>query len=384
MLVNILCLVIMRLAGTLHCKKHVVKVVFGVMIVLVWSGTCLAETLSANFVFGDSLVEVGNNNYITSLSKANYVPNGIDFGRPTGRYTNGRTIVDILGQELGLQDYTPPYLAPTTVGPVILKGVNYASGGGGILNETGKIFVGRINLDAQLDNFANTRQDIISRIGAPAAQDLFHGALFSVTIGSNDFINNYLTPVLSTIERKLVSPEAFVGDLISRFRGQLTRLYNMGARKIVIPNVGPIGCIPYQRDINPSAGDDCVALPNHLAQLFNLQLKGLLQELSISLEGSTFVFADVYRIVADIVQHYKSYGFNNADSACCYVTGQHGGLVPCGPTSKVCPDRPKYIFWDPYHPSDATNTIVAKRLMDGDVEDISPLNLRTLFKSSRT
>ncbi|XP_024995106.1 GDSL esterase/lipase At4g16230 [Cynara cardunculus var. scolymus] len=169
--------------------------------------------------------------------------------------------------------------------------------------------------------------------------------------------------------------------MIARFRLQLTRLYDMGARKIVIPNVGPIGCIPYQRDTTPSAGDDCVPLPNHLAQLFNSQLKALLQDLTISLQGSTFVFADVYHIVADIIQNYESYGFDNADSACCYVTGGHGGLVPCGPTSKVCPDRSKYVFWDPYHPSDATNAIIAKRLMDGGIEDISPLNIRALLES---
>lgn len=60
--------------------------------------TCFSKAFTANFVFGDSLVEVGNNNYIPSLSRANYVPNGIDFGRPTGRFTNGRTIVDIIGK----------------------------------------------------------------------------------------------------------------------------------------------------------------------------------------------------------------------------------------------------------------------------------------------
>lgn len=102
---------------------------------------CLAKETPANFVFGDSLVEAGNNNYIVTLSKADYPPNGIDFGKPTGRYTNGRTIIDIIGQNLGFKGFTPPYLAPTTAGPVILKGANYASGGGGILNETGKIFV---------------------------------------------------------------------------------------------------------------------------------------------------------------------------------------------------------------------------------------------------
>ena len=77
-------------------------------------------------------------------------------------------------------------------------------------------------MDAQIDNFANTRQDIISSIGLPAAMQLFEKALFSATIGSNDFINNYLTPVVSTAEQKLVSPEMFVANVISRLRSQLT------------------------------------------------------------------------------------------------------------------------------------------------------------------
>ena len=83
--------------GRMPYEQDVAKVVFTLTILLVL-GTCLAKTLTCNFVFGDSLVEVGNNNYIVSLSKANYEPNGIDFGRPTGRYTNGRTILDILGK----------------------------------------------------------------------------------------------------------------------------------------------------------------------------------------------------------------------------------------------------------------------------------------------
>jgi len=101
----------------------------------------------ASFIFGDSLVDAGNNNYIPSLSKANMTPNGIDFaasgGMPTGRFTNGRTIADIIGEMLGQADYSPPFLAPNTSGGAILNGVNYASGGAGILNATGKIFVSR-------------------------------------------------------------------------------------------------------------------------------------------------------------------------------------------------------------------------------------------------
>ncbi|RZB64545.1 GDSL esterase/lipase isoform B [Glycine soja] len=284
-----------------------VEILFQVFIVLSLFRITTSVLQPANFVFGDSLVDVGNNNYIASLSKANYVPFGIDFGRPTGRFTNGRTIVDIIGQEMGI-GFTPPYLAPTTVGPVILKGVNYASGAGGILNLTGKLFGDRINFDAQLDNFANTRQDIISNIGVPTALNLFKRSIFSVAMGSNDFINNYLAPAVLIYEKNLASPELFVTTLVSRFREQLIRLFNLGARKIIVTNVGPIGCIPSQRDMNPTAGDGCVTFPNQLAQSFNIQLKGLIAELNSNLKGAMFVYADVYNILGDILNNYEAYG----------------------------------------------------------------------------
>ncbi|CAN6726617.1 unnamed protein product [Malus baccata var. baccata] len=331
--------------------------------VLFWR-ICLAKQVPANFVFGDSLVDAGNNNYLVSLSKANYLPNGIDFGKPTGRYTNGRTIIDIIGNNL-----------PSKVSLLLtylqqLPGINYASGGGGILNHTGKIFGGRLNMDEQLDFFANTRQDIISSIGLPAALEQLSKALFSVTMGSNDFINNYLTPVISAPEQKLIPPEIFVGIMISIYRLQLTRLYNLGARKILVTNVGPIGY-------------SCVEKPNQFAQLFNPELKSLLTELNANLEGSKFVCADVYRIVDDITQNYTSYGFVNANSACCHVAGRFGGLIPCGPPSEVSQNmsQSQHIFWDPYHPSDAANLIIARRLLYGNSNDISPINALQLIQS---
>ncbi|KAK7363473.1 hypothetical protein VNO77_05617 [Canavalia gladiata] len=365
----------------IHLSRVItVEIVLQVFLVLVLCSISTSDDLPANFVFGDSLLDVGNNNYIVSLSKANFPPNGIDFGRPTGRFTNGRTIVDIIGEELGF-GFTPPYLAPSTVGAKVMKGVNYASGGGGILNLTGNNFGGRLNFDTQIDSFANTRQDIISIIGVPAALNLFKRALFSVAIGSNDFINNYLNPAVTDSEEKLASPELFVTIMISKLRVQLTRLFNLGARKVLVANVGPIGCIPSQRDANPESGDNCVAFPNQLAQLFNTQLKDLIAELNSNLAGSMFVYADVYHIIEDILQNYVAFGFNNPSSACCHVAGRYGGLIPCSPTSEVCWNRSKYVFWDPYHPSDSANIIIAKRLLDGGSDDISPSNIRQLFQA---
>lgn len=50
---------------------------------------------------------------------------------------------------------------------------------------------------------------------------LLRGALFSVTMGSNDFINNYLTPIFGVPERAVTPPEVFVDALISKYREQL-------------------------------------------------------------------------------------------------------------------------------------------------------------------
>lgn len=126
-------------------SKRVVLVLVVIIVGLINCAVDAADSLGASFIFGDSLVDAGNNNYLPTLSKANIKPNGIDFkasgGNPTGRYTNGRTIGDIVGEELGAPNYAVPFLSPNSTGKAILYGVNYASGGGGILNATGRIFV---------------------------------------------------------------------------------------------------------------------------------------------------------------------------------------------------------------------------------------------------
>ncbi|CAL9113128.1 GDSL esterase/lipase At2g23540-like [Musa acuminata AAA Group] len=343
------------------------------------------EAVGASFVFGDSLVDAGNNNYLPSLSKADLRPNGIDFaasgGQPTGRFTNGRTIADIIGELLGQKSYAQPFLAPNTTGSVILNGVNYASGGAGILNGTGRIFVNRLGMDVQIDYFNITRRQLDGLLGkAKAKQFLWKKAIFSITIGSNDFLNNYLLPFFSAGERLIDSPDGFVNDLITSMRSQLIRLYSLDARKIVVSNVGPVGCIPYQKTINRIKENECVSLPNLLAVRYNAQLRDLLAELNDNLPGARFVLANVYDLVMELVTNYRSYGFKTASYACCGNGGQYQGIIPCGPMSSMCEDRAGYVFWDPYHPSEAANLFLAKYIVDGDSKYVSPMNLRQLLR----
>lgn len=92
------------------------------------------------------------------------------------------------------------------------------------------------------------------------------------------------------------------------FGKQLQRLYNLDARKFVIGNVGPIGCIPYQRTINRVNQDECVKLPNQLAVQYNGRLRDLLTELNENLPGATFALANVFDLVMELITNYAKYG----------------------------------------------------------------------------
>lgn len=59
----------------------------------------------ALFIFGDSTLDVGNNNYLHTFVKANHLPYGRDFvnHHPTGRFSNGKLISDFACAFLSLQ-----------------------------------------------------------------------------------------------------------------------------------------------------------------------------------------------------------------------------------------------------------------------------------------
>lgn len=101
-----------------------------------------SSTIKGMFVFGSSLVDNGNNNFLSTVSNADYLPYGVDFPfGPSGRFTNGKNVVDLFIDRLGFPSYTPPFLDPSTKGPKIAYGVNFASGGSGIMDDTGSILV---------------------------------------------------------------------------------------------------------------------------------------------------------------------------------------------------------------------------------------------------
>ncbi|KAL3690521.1 hypothetical protein R1sor_016830 [Riccia sorocarpa] len=176
----------------------------------------------AMFIFGDSLVDSGNNNFLPTFARADFLPNGIDFGTgwPTGRFCNGRTVADYIGLMVGI-DPVPPYLALLQNKGMdgFTNGINFASGAAGILDESGYNYLARIPLSQQLGYFASVRAELVARKGNEEAERLLAKSLYFVEFGSNDYINNYLQP--TSFSKLVYTPEAYQELLVTTYIQQI-------------------------------------------------------------------------------------------------------------------------------------------------------------------
>ncbi|KAH7437046.1 hypothetical protein KP509_05G053900 [Ceratopteris richardii] len=321
----------------------------------------LEKPFPAFFIFGDSLVDVGNNNYMVTVARANSLPFGIDFPQgPTGRFTNGKTVLDVIADLIKLP-YPPPYLDPKVRGNAILQGVNYASAAAGYLRSSGFNFVGRADFDTQIEWFANTASQVKEILGEDGAKDFLAKSLIATAFGANDYVNNYLLSYAPI--NKVYTTDQLKYVILDKTKAQLTKIYNLGARIIAVSSLGPIGCIPSQLVRQRSVNGECSEYVNGLARDFNVGLQQVLNELNQEFPDGKFLYADVYTNADEYVKNYPKYGFVSASTACC-GRGKYKGQLLCLPFLKACPNRREYVWFDCFHPSEAVNEMLGQALYD--------------------
>ncbi|KAE8038781.1 hypothetical protein FH972_011256 [Carpinus fangiana] len=305
------------------------------------------------FVFGESLSDVGNNNDRLTLSKANYLPYGVDFPKgPTGRFSNGRNMIDVLAQNLGFDESISPFA--TARGEEILRGVNYASSSAGIRSETGKIYGDIISMDMQLENYQITLSQINKMLGNrnTSTTEYLSKCIYSVAIGANDYIDNYFSPVYTT--SLIYNPQQYAVVLNQQLSQQLQTLYKSGARKFALIGLTALGNIPFERSAcgSGSSGSACVDKINNAAQLFNYGLKSTVDQLNSNLTNATFIF-----INASAIESSPPIASKVADVSCCELLLN----LVCIPFGKICSNRNDYKYWDGIHPTDAVHAVYGER-----------------------
>ncbi|XP_050204591.1 GDSL esterase/lipase At2g42990-like [Mercurialis annua] len=337
-------------------SMHINLVLFFTQLIIL-----VAAKIPAVIVFGDSSVDAGNNNVISTLLKSNFRPYGRDFqgGRPTGRFCNGRIPPDFISQAFGLKPAIPAYLDPSYSISDFATGVCFASAGTGYDNATSKV-LNVIPLWREIEYYRDYQNKLRAYVGNEKANEIIRESLYLMSLGTNDFLENYYTFPTRRSQFTVKQYEDFLVRIAGNF---IAELYNLGARKISVTGVPPMGCLPLERTTNFIGRHDCSEEYNNVALEFNGKLEGLVSEMNRNFGGLKILFTrNVYDTFYDIIRRPALFGFEVTGMACC-ATGTFEMSYLCNEHSITCPDANKYVFWDAFHPTEKTNQILSDSII---------------------
>ncbi|GAB2212923.1 hypothetical protein Drorol1_Dr00020928 [Drosera rotundifolia] len=311
-------------------------------------------SVSALFVFGDSTVDPGNNQFVTrTISKSNFLPYGIDFPEriPTGRYCNGRLATDFIASYLGIKEFVPPYLDPSLSLDDLVTGVSFASAGSGYDRRTSSITRAAIPVPDQLQYFSQFKRRLEESIGRERAQEIIEKAVFLVSAGTNDLAFAFGLPTfrprtytVSTYQRRVVY-------LCKQF---IQGLMEQGARKIAVLNAPPIGCIPIVITTNSplisnlrvSERRPCNDTLSSIARGYNRMLHTEIKALQASfrMNHTNVAYVDIYNPFESYIKNPHNFGLEVVDRECCGSYLPFEEFLGCNPLAIVCNDRSNFWF----------------------------------------
>ncbi|WOK99831.1 hypothetical protein Cni_G08543 [Canna indica] len=312
-------------------------------------------------VFGDSSVDTGNNDYLTTIARSNFEPYGRDFkgGVATGRFSNGRLATDFISRNFGLPDTVPPYLNPALSIQDFTSGVCFASAATGYDNATSDVF-SVLPLWRQLEYFKDYQSKLKIFQGEAKAQQMLSEALYIISLGTNDFLENYYALSSRSSEFTVDKYEDYLVSIAKDF---LNDMYHLGARKVNVAGIPPMGCLPLERVMTLKSVNSCNQEYNKVASDFNSKLQNMISNLGKELPDVQFSYSNLYDLFMDVVKNPTSYGFENAASGCC-ATGMFEMGYMCNRSLFTCRDANRYVFWDAIHPTERMNSLIASYLMN--------------------
>lgn len=358
----------------------------------------------AMFVFGDSLVDVGNNNHLASVNdscKANYRPYGVDYHpgqSPTGRFSNGYNLADHLARWLGFAGSPPPFLslanarARHTRRTTVSTGINFASGGSGLLPTTGDSVCGGavVSMAEQVGNFTSLVRTTTwegSKRRERTAPGLVSESLVFISVGSNDlfeYSDFFADPKNRNVSR---NDTAFLGGLVALYATYVKDLYAAGATMFSVVSPSLVGCCPSQRKIAEDTHDvdgfGCLGTANNLSRQLYPMIGSMLESLSQDeLPGMKYSLGDAVAMAQWIFTHASTppNNFTTPDRACC-GSGDFGSGA-CNSSAPLCPNRSSFFFWDRFHPTETLAAVTAQQLFSDNGTFVHPINVQQLVAPS--
>ncbi|XP_038723245.1 GDSL esterase/lipase EXL3-like [Tripterygium wilfordii] len=289
----------------------------------------------AIIAFGDSIVDPGNNNYLTTIVRSNFPPYGRDFigGKPTGRFSNGKIPTDLLAEAFGIKDLLPAYLDPNLTIRDLHTGVSFASAGSGYDPLTAKL-VSVLSLSDQLHLFKDYLRKIKHVMGEETMGRILAKGIFIVCAGGDDIVNTYFPTLFRIIDHDIHSYTDLMVKSASSFyqfpdsekvqyrtssepcqllfankiQQKRQELHKLGVRRIGVFGVSTMGCLPSQRTTRGGIQRKCSASENQASQIFNSKLSSEIDVLNENLVDLKLVYFDSYHSLLHLVSNPSQYG----------------------------------------------------------------------------
>ncbi|KAK4780364.1 hypothetical protein SAY87_016470 [Trapa incisa] len=365
------------------------KQVPGICAVLVWTILVIpAKCHTPFFIFGDSLLDAGNNLYLNGTAKITaYLPYGETFFKenPTGRVCDGRIIPDFIAEYANLP-LIKPYLKPGFSN--YTDGVNFASAGAGILPETSP---GTIYLKLQLSYFEKVTEKLKQQEGESKAAELLTNAVYLFSMGGNDYMHVAMKSTMPSLGNTNATSQPLTSTfkkqyaitVLSNLTSVIKQVYATGGRKFLFQTVGPLGCMPSNRIGSGSKG--CAHDVSVLAKMHNTALSKVLLRLQKTLPGFKHGLFDYYSALSERTNYASRFGFEEGQTACC-GSGNYNGQFTCGKNGtnayNLCSDPTKYVWFDAAHPTESANKQLSDLLWAGPLRVVGPYNAKALFDTA--
>ena len=157
----------------------------------------------------------------------------------------------------------------------------------------------------EIEYYKEYQKQLQGYLGDEKANNVLSEALYLISIGTNDFLENYYVVPGRSSDYSVGEYEDFLAEIARDF---ITGLYQLGARKISLGGLPPMGCLPLERTTNLLFGSGCVEEYNDVARDFNEKLRGLVEKLNKELAEINLVFSNPYDILSEIIEHPHSFG----------------------------------------------------------------------------
>lgn len=157
----------------------------------------------------------------------------------------------------------------------------------------------------ELEYYKEYQAKLRGYLGVAKANKVFSEALYLMSLGTNDFLENYFVFPTRRLQFSVSQYEDFLVDIAHDF---ITKLYHLGARKLSVTGLVPIGCLPLERTVNILGHHDCDDKYNDVALEFNRKLEAMLNRLPRELPSIQVISANAYDIVFDIISRPSKYG----------------------------------------------------------------------------